>query len=69
MASIALLKVRAAVADLLQAARSSDELKSDSKVGSARRQWVNEMRERSALPRPPIRPQTIDTFLDGHVRA
>jgi integrase len=56
------LKVQAAVAEILKAARGSDELKPDSKVGLACRQWVTEMRVRSTWPRPPMRPQTIDKY-------
>jgi hypothetical protein len=46
------LKVQAAVAELLTAGRGSDELKPDSKVGLACRQWITEMRVRSSWPRP-----------------
>ncbi|MEV0949107.1 tyrosine-type recombinase/integrase [Promicromonospora sp. NPDC050249] len=56
------LKVQAAVAELLTAGRGSDELKPDSKVGLACRQWITEMRVRSTWPRPPMRTQTIDKY-------
>lgn len=56
------LRVQAAVAEILNAARGSDELKPDSKVGLACRQWVTEMRVRSTWPRPPMKPQTIDKY-------
>lgn len=56
------LKVQAAVAKLLTAGRGSDELKPDSKVGLACRQWITEMRVRSTWPRPPMRTQTIDKY-------
>ncbi|MFI8528149.1 tyrosine-type recombinase/integrase [Promicromonospora sukumoe] len=64
------LKVQAAVAELLKAARGSDELKPNSMVGLACRQWVTEMRVRSTWPRPPMKPQTIDKYeyqLDRYV--
>ncbi|MPV38353.1 hypothetical protein [Georgenia subflava] len=34
----------------------------DSKVGLAARQWINELREQSTWPNPPILPQTVDEY-------
>lgn len=56
------LAVQAAVVKLLAAGRGSDELKPDSKVGLACRQWITELQVRSAWPRPPLRTQTIDKY-------
>ncbi|GAA4687982.1 Phage integrase, N-terminal SAM-like domain [Promicromonospora umidemergens] len=64
------LKVQKGVVERLSAARGSDDLKPNSKVGLACRQWVAEMRVRSEWPRPPIRPQTVDEYerlLGNHV--
>lgn len=46
----------------INAARGSDELKPDSMVGLACRQWIAEKRVRATWPRPPMRPQTIDKY-------
>ena len=64
------LKVQKGVVERLSAARGSDDLKPNSKVGLACRQWIAEMRVRSEWPRPPIRPQTVDEYerlLGNHV--
>ncbi|GAB3088527.1 tyrosine-type recombinase/integrase [Isoptericola nanjingensis] len=64
------LAVQAAIVERLGAARGSAELRPDSKVGLACRQWVNEMRARTAWPNPPVLPQTVDEYervLGNHV--
>jgi hypothetical protein len=56
------LKVQKGVMERLGAARGSDDLKPTSKVGMACRQWIEEMRERSSWPKPPILPQYVDEY-------
>ncbi|KAE8765905.1 N-terminal phage integrase SAM-like domain-containing protein [Georgenia thermotolerans] len=56
------LALQDAVAEQLQAPTGSAELKSDSRVGLAARQWINELRAQSEWPNPPIRAQTIDEY-------
>lgn len=64
------LKVQDAVAERLGAPQGSVDLRSDSKVGAACRQWINELRVRSRWANPKIRPQTVDEYerlLGNHV--
>lgn len=56
------LKVQKGVLERLTAARGSDDLKPTSKVGLACRQWIEEMRERSSWPKPPILAQSVDEY-------
>ncbi|WP_454850001.1 tyrosine-type recombinase/integrase [Promicromonospora soli] len=56
------LKVQRGVVERLGAACGSDDLKPTSKVGLACRQWIEEMRERSSWPKPPILPQSVDEY-------
>ncbi|GAB2490366.1 tyrosine-type recombinase/integrase [Promicromonospora xylanilytica] len=56
------LNVQKGVGERLGAARGSDDLKPTSKVGLACRQWIEEMRERSSWPKPPILPQSVDEY-------
>jgi integrase len=56
------LKVQKGVVERLGTARGSDDLKPTSKVGMACRQWIEEMRERSSWPKPPILPQSVDEY-------
>ncbi|WP_125776189.1 tyrosine-type recombinase/integrase [Antribacter gilvus] len=64
------LRVQDAVAERLGAPQGSMDLKPDSKVGAACRQWINELRVRSGWANPQIRPQTVDEYerlLGNHV--
>ncbi|GAB4087301.1 tyrosine-type recombinase/integrase [Myceligenerans cantabricum] len=64
------LKVQRGVVERLSAARGSEDLKPTSKVGLACRQWIDEMRERTTWPNPPLRPQSVDEYervIDNHV--
>lgn len=66
----ALSKLQKAIAERLGAASGSSELAPNSKVGLACRQWIDELRERSRWPNPPVRPQTVDEYerlLGNHV--
>lgn len=64
------LRVQDAVAERLGAAQGSVDLKRDSRVGTACRQWIKELRVRSQWANPKIRPQTVDEYerlLGNHV--
>ncbi|WP_454860129.1 tyrosine-type recombinase/integrase [Promicromonospora soli] len=66
----ALSKLQKAIAERIGAASGSSELAPNSKVGLACRQWIDELRERSKWPNPPVRPQTVDEYerlLGNHV--
>ncbi|WP_448071121.1 tyrosine-type recombinase/integrase [Georgenia yuyongxinii] len=56
------LNVQAALVERLDLPTGSGALKPDSKVGLAARQWINELREQSMWPNPPILPQTVDEY-------
>lgn len=56
------LKAQEAANKKINAARGSEDLKPDSKLGLACRQWIAEKRVRSTWPRPPMRPQTVDKY-------
>lgn len=58
------------VIERLGAARGSADLKPDSKVGTACRQWIDDLRARTSWPNPPVLPQTVDEYerlLGNHV--
>ncbi|MFD1507112.1 hypothetical protein FE374_03220 [Georgenia yuyongxinii] len=61
-AEAARLNVQAALAERLDLPTGSGALKPDSKVGLAARQWINELREQSTWPNPPVLPQTVDEY-------
>lgn len=64
------LAVQDGITERLGAAQGSIDLKPNSKVGQACRQWVNEMRARTRWPNPPVLPQTVDEYerlLGNHV--
>jgi hypothetical protein len=66
----ALSRLQKAIAERIGAARGSAALAPNSKVGLACRQWIDELRERSQWPNPPVRPQTVDEYerlLGNHV--
>ena len=66
----ALSRLQKAIADRIGAARGSATLAPNSKVGLACRQWIEELRERSEWPNPPVKPQTVDEYerlLGNHV--
>ncbi|WP_454044611.1 hypothetical protein [Cellulosimicrobium sp. Marseille-Q8652] len=56
------LAVQAEVEDRLKRPRGSADLKHDSKVGLAARQWIDELRVHSAWPNARRRPQTVDEY-------
>ncbi|TRW44123.1 tyrosine-type recombinase/integrase [Georgenia yuyongxinii] len=56
------LAVQAEIDTLLNAPRGSAQLKPDSRVGLAARQWIDELRRQSTWPNPPRRPQTVDEY-------
>ncbi|MFH5824737.1 tyrosine recombinase XerC [Georgenia sp. AZ-5] len=56
------LAVQAEIDALLNAPRGSAQLKPDSRVGLAARQWIDELRVQSMWPNPPRRPQTVDEY-------
>lgn len=60
--SDARLAVQAEIDVLLAAPKGSPDLKPDSKVGMAARQWIDELRVQARWPQPPIRPQTVDSY-------
>lgn len=69
-AHAARLAVQAEIDTLLNAAKGSENLKPDDKVGKAARQWIDELRVRSRWPNAPVRPQTVDEYertLGNHV--
>lgn len=64
------LALQDAIAEQLQAPTGSADLKSDSRVGLAARQWITDLRAQSEWPNPPIRAQTVDEYerlLANHV--
>ncbi|MPV89300.1 tyrosine-type recombinase/integrase, partial [Georgenia ruanii] len=61
-ADAARLNVQAALAERLDVPQGSGALRPASKVGLAARQWINELREQSTWPNPPILPQTVDEY-------
>ncbi|MFI6428414.1 tyrosine-type recombinase/integrase [Promicromonospora sp. NPDC050880] len=68
--SVALSKLQKAITERIGAARGSEALAPNSKVGLACRQWIDDLRERSQWPDPPVRPQTVDEYerlLGNHV--
>ncbi|KAE8763426.1 tyrosine-type recombinase/integrase [Georgenia thermotolerans] len=60
--SAARLAVQAEIDTLLNAPRGSAQLKPDSRVGLAARQWIDDLRLQSTWPNPPRRPQTVDEY-------
>ncbi len=56
------LAVQAEIDVLLNAPRGSAQLKPDSRVGLAARQWITELRVQSMWPNPPRRSQTVDEY-------
>ncbi|QAY63556.1 hypothetical protein ET495_10190 [Xylanimonas allomyrinae] len=56
------LAVQAEIDERLKRPRGSVDLKPDSKVGLAARQWIDELRVQATWPRPRRRPQTIDEY-------
>lgn len=56
------LAVQAEVDDRLKRPKGSIDLRHDSKVGLAARQWIDELRVQATWPQPRRRPQTIDEY-------
>ncbi len=56
------LAVQAEIEDRLKRPKGSADLKHDSTVGLAARQWIDELRVQSAWPNARRRPQTVDEY-------
>ncbi|WP_415296890.1 hypothetical protein [Cellulosimicrobium sp. SJTW-1] len=56
------LAVQNEIDELLKRPKGSVELRPDSKVGLAARQWIEQLRVEATWPRPRRRPQTIDEY-------
>lgn len=56
------LAVQARIDEVLNAPKGSTELKPESKVGLAARQWIEELRVQSKWPNTRRRPQTVDEY-------